>query len=148
MPAYLPDVNILLALAFEAHQHHSVAKEWIETADDCRVCRITQAGFLRLASNPILFGNDALTLSRAWSVYDAIMEDERFSFSPEPLGLEHFWRGLTNVESYSPNVWTDRYLAAFAIADALTLVTLDGGFRAVPELQVAVLSVSDETTPV
>lgn len=137
--AYLPDVNVLLALAFEAHQHHTVAKAWIENARECRLCRTTQSGFLRLASNPVLFGEEALTLAQAWSVFDTISGDERFTFSREPLGLEHLWRRLTTVESYSPKVWTDRYLAAFAIADSLTLVTLDQGFAGLEGLSVEVL---------
>jgi toxin-antitoxin system PIN domain toxin len=138
MSKYLPDINILLALAFEAHQHHVLAAEWIEGVDECRVCRVTQSGFLRLASNPALFGDEALTLSQAWNVYETMMEDERFTFAPEPLGLEHLWRRLTTVESYSPKVWTDRYLAAFAIADSLTLATLDAA-AAIPGIEVEVL---------
>lgn len=35
------------------------------------------------------------------------------------------WRRLTMVESYSPKLWNDRYLAAFAITGNLTLTTLD-----------------------
>lgn len=140
MPVYLPDINVLLALVFEAHQYHAVANEWIERAEDCRVCRVTQSGFLRLATNPALFADEALTLSQAWSIYDTMMEDERFSFSSEPLGLEHLWRRLTNVASYSPKVWTDRYLAAFAIADSLTLVTLDVALGSTPGLAVEVLT--------
>ncbi|MFW5695751.1 MAG: TA system VapC family ribonuclease toxin [Alkalispirochaeta sp.] len=140
MPTYLPDINVLLALTFEAHQHHAVAAEWIERGSDCRVCRVTQSGFLRLATNPALFGDESLTLSQAWNVYDTMMEDDRFSFWSEPLGLEHLWRRLTNVQSYSPKVWMDRYLAAFAIADSLTLVTLDGAFSSVSGLSVEVLT--------
>lgn len=68
------------------------------------------------------------------------MEDERFSFTPEPLGLEHLWRRLTTIESYSPKVWTDRYLAAFALADSLTLVTFDKAAAHIPDLSASVLS--------
>lgn len=134
--AFLPDINVLLALAFEAHQHHALVAAWIQDARDCRICRITQSGFLRLASNPALWKDEALTLAQAWSVFDTMMEDERFSFSTEPPGLEHLWRRLTMVEDYSHRVWTDRYLAAFALAESLTIVTLDGGFRTVPDLDV------------
>ena len=128
MRVFLPDVNVLLALVFEAHQHHVVARTWIEGVDEagaCRVCRVTQSGLLRLSSNPALFADEALTLSQAWNAYDTLMEDERFSFSPEPLGLEHLWRRFSAAEAYSPKVWTDRYLAAFAVAGDLALVTLD-----------------------
>ena len=122
---HLPDLNVLLALAFEAHVHHPVARDWFENVQGCVVCRMTQSGFLRLASNPTLFGAEALTLSDAWASFDTLLEDERFSFALEPLGLEHMWRRLTMVESYSPKLWNDRYLAAFAVTGNLTLTTLD-----------------------
>lgn len=135
----LPEVNVLLALAFEAHQHHPVAKRWFAEAEECVLCRMTQSAFLRLASNSALFGEEALTLSDAWSCYDALSLDERFTFAPEPLGLEHMWRRLTMISAFSPKVWNDRYLAAFALTSGAQLVTFDRGFAAVAELSVRVL---------
>lgn len=136
----LPDVNVLLALAFEAHEHHEAAKAWFSAAEACVVCRMTQSAFLRLASNPALFGEEALTLSDAWACWDALMEDERIGYRLEPVGLEHIWRRLTMGDSYSPKVWNDRYLAAFAVADSLTLVTFDKALAAVPDLDVRILT--------
>jgi uncharacterized protein len=69
-----------------------------------------------------------------------LMEDQRFSFIQEPLGLEHIWRRLTTTETYSPKVWTDRYLAAFAMAESLAVVTFDGAFRGIPDLDVVDLN--------
>jgi toxin-antitoxin system PIN domain toxin len=135
----LLDVDVLLALAFEAHKHHEAAKAWFSEAEACVVCRMTQSAFLRLASNPALFGEEALTLSEAWACWDALMEDERLSYRLEPLGLEHMWRRLTMGSTYSPKVWNDRYLAAFAIADSLTLVTFIEAFAKVPDLEVKIL---------
>ncbi len=122
---HLPDVNVLLALAFEAHVHHPVAAAWFADVEGCVVCRMTQSAFLRLATNPALFGEEALSHSDAWACYDALMEDERLSFALEPLGFEHMWRRFTMVDSYSPKVWNDRYLAAFAVTADLTLATFD-----------------------
>jgi uncharacterized protein len=138
--AFLPDINVLLALAFEAHQHHPLAASWVRDAGECHICRVTQSGFLRLASNPTLWKEETLTLSQAWSVFDMLMEDQRFSFIQEPLGLEHIWRRLTTTETYSPKVWTDRYLAAFAMAESLAVVTFDGAFRGIPDLDVVELN--------
>ena len=131
---FLPDVNVLLALAFEAHAHHSVAAEWFGGVDKCAVCRVTQSAFLRLASNPSLFGEEALSLSESWSCYDSLMQDERFDFALEPLGLEQLWRRLTMIDSYSPKVWTNRYLAAFAITGSLILVSFDTAFQYISDL--------------
>ena len=64
---HLPDINVWLALAFEVHVHHWRAVEWLGRAatGSCAFCRLTQQGFLRLATNPSVFGDEALTLKRA-----------------------------------------------------------------------------------
>jgi uncharacterized protein len=80
---YLPDVNFWLALAFESHIHHLCARDWFGRLIDahaCAFCRVTQQGFLRLASNPKAFGEEAVTLSGAWRLYDALAADPRVSF--------------------------------------------------------------------
>lgn len=136
---FLPDVNVILALAFEAHAHHVAAKNWFDEVDECVVCRMTQSSFVRLASNPALFGDEALSLSDAWACFDTLTQDERFTYALEPLGLEHMWRRLTMVDEYSPKVWNDRYLAAFAMTAPLTLVTFDMAFRSIPELELVAL---------
>ena len=46
--------------------------------------------------------------------------------SPGVLGL---WRTLAGLDSASPKVWMDAYLAAFAIGAGLRLVTLDKDFN-------------------
>jgi uncharacterized protein len=60
------------------------------------------------------------------SALDRLTEDIRFEFGLEPVGLEHYWRRMTMIDSYSPKVWTDRYLAAFATTAGLQVVTFDG----------------------
>jgi predicted nucleic acid-binding protein len=53
----LPDVNVWLALAFDEHEHHSAAEDWFEDVGEaaCSFCRLSQQGFLRLATNPKAF---------------------------------------------------------------------------------------------
>ena len=66
---YLPDINVWLALAFEVHFHHRTAKAWFKGTgpDGCGFCRLTQQGFLRLAANPAVFGDEAVPMDVAWS---------------------------------------------------------------------------------
>jgi uncharacterized protein len=74
----LPDINVWLALTFDSHIHHPAAKAWFDNlASDavCLFCRLTQQGFLRLATNSSIFGKHALTLSDAWQKYDLLMSD-------------------------------------------------------------------------
>ena len=61
---YLPDVNVWLALVFEAHQHHKSAAGWFEALSPmtCAFCRFSQQGLLRLSSNPAVFRDEARTV--------------------------------------------------------------------------------------
>lgn len=138
---FLLDINVWLAMAFEAHIHHINAKTWFDDLEDnsCCFCRLTQAGFLRLATNPTLFGKEALHLSDAWTIYDKLIEDTRIQFSQEPLGLEHLWRKMTMSKKRSPKVWNDAYLAAFAIAGSIQLITFDSGFSKYKDLDFRIL---------
>jgi toxin-antitoxin system PIN domain toxin len=143
----LPDINVWLALTFEAHTHHTMAKQWFENQNEsgCCFCRMTQSGFLRLATNAVVFGDETLTLSQAWSCYDRLLEDPRIQFAHEPLGLEHLWRRMTIGETYSPKVWNDAYLAAFCISGEFHLVTFDRGFSKFKELECTLLAADTET---
>ena len=105
------DVNFTLALAFQSHIHHSSAKAWFDGLTEqqiCHFCRMTQQGFLRLATNPKAFGDEAVTLSRAWDLYDALLGDPRISFVDEPAGVETLWRDYTRAQTFSPKVWNER----------------------------------------
>lgn len=128
---HLADVNFWLALAFEAHTHHSRAVRWFDdlSPESCVMCRLTQNGLLRLATNQSVFGDEAVTMSQAWTLYDTLMADERISYFPEPHGLESFWREFAGGQSQSPKLWTDAYLAAFASASGMQVVTFYEGFR-------------------
>ncbi len=139
---HLPDINFWLALAFEVHAHHRIAAAWFEKTepDSCAFCRLTQQGFLRLATNPAVFKNEAVTLEGAWSCYDSLTSDERVYFMKEPLGIENAWRPLTSKQAYSHRVWNDAYLAAFAQVANLEIVTFDRGFRDYPKTKVTIVS--------
>ncbi len=127
----LPDVNVWLALTFDSHIHHPAAKSWFDGLpidSVCYFCRLTQQGFLRLATNRSVFGNDAVTLPDEWQKYDLYLSDPRVAFAEEPAHIEIHWRTYTQGRSFSPQVWNDAYLAAFALAGGLELVTFDKGF--------------------
>lgn len=138
----LLDINVWLALAFDGHVHHPVVRPWFDSITDevCYFCRLTQQGFLRLATNPRVFKGDALTLADAWTAYDALLADSRVAFAAEPQGIELLWRSYTNSRSHSPQLWSDAYLAAFAVASGLKTITFDRGFRRFSNLQYDILS--------
>jgi len=137
----LCDVNVLLALCYDGHVHHPQALTWLEDQDDFGVtlCRNTQLGLLRLLSNPAVMGQDACTPEQAWDIYDIILRDTRFEFTTEPEGLEPFFRLYSSAGQVSPKLWQDAYLAGFARAAKLRLVTFDRGFSKFKGLQLTLL---------
>ncbi len=70
-------------------------------------------------------GIDVMSMRDAWRIYRTMLADERIRFVPEPGGLEAEWQRLTTVNTSAPRLWTDAYLAAFADAAGMRLVTLD-----------------------
>jgi toxin-antitoxin system PIN domain toxin len=138
----LPDINFWLALVFESHAHHKSAKTWMDSAAprSCCFCRVTQMGFLRLSTNRRVFPLDALPMNEAWRVYDQLLSDNRVAYAEEPSGIDATWRNVTQLRTFSTNVWSDAYLAAFAREADLEIVTFDGGFSQFDKLRRTILS--------
>ena len=66
--------------------------------------------------------------------------DERMRFSVvEPADLDTAFEQFTIGRAFTPRLWTDAYLAAYAHAGGMTMVTLDQGFRSFPGLACEVL---------
>ena len=123
-----PDVNVWLALAHARHPHYEVANEWIESLGNeiaLHFCRFTQLGLLRLLTAPAAMGDEAMTQAGAWKVYDLFFRDVRVRFIDEPRQVEACFRQKTNRREVSTKQWADGYLAAFAEAGGLRLVTFD-----------------------
>lgn len=108
--AALCDVNVLLALVTDRHAQHAGAMRWFNgvAAGDAVVCRTVQMSLLRLLNNL------------------AVMREEV---------LDAAFEKYTNGRLFSPRLWTDAYLAAYALVGGLTLMMFDRGFRAFPGLQ-------------
>jgi len=138
---FLPDVNAWLALAFDGHLHHTAAKIWYEgSSGSCFLCRLTQQGFLRLASNPAVLREQAVSLRKAWDIYDVMVSDARIAYAEEPDGMEDQWRAFTRRRTFSPKVWNDAYLAAFARCANLKVVTFDQGLSQYKGVACSILS--------
>lgn len=132
MAADLPDTNVWVALATDRHRHHPIAVEWFDSlADDAsaRFCRMTQNSFLRLMTVVEFQGEDTLGNADAIAVFGRLRSDPRVGWSDEPPGVEDLWLRLASLSSPSPKRWMDAYLAAFALAGDLRLVSFDSGFR-------------------
>ena len=127
-----PDINVWVALTYEGHAHHSTAVEWFTTVnrDSTLVfCRFTQLGLLRLLTTGAVMGDEVMTQPEAWTAYDRWQQDDRVDLMDEPFGLEARFRSLTRLRNPAAKDWADSYLAAFAAAALLTLVTFDRTLR-------------------
>jgi len=131
MNSYFPDVNVWIALVYEGHQHHAIAADWFSglSRKTAVFCRFTQISFLRLLTHPSVMSRDVRSQAGAWSIYDILLEDERVSFAEEydSQQVESAFRRLTSSRHSFSKQWPDAYLAAFAQAAGLTLVTFDRG---------------------
>jgi toxin-antitoxin system PIN domain toxin len=96
-------------------------------------CRFTQQSFLRLLTSAAVlapYGNKPLTNAAAWSAYESLLADDRIELrAGEPPGIDGRWKQLAAKRTASPKLWMDAYLAAFALAGQLTLLTSDRAFR-------------------
>lgn len=123
-----PDVNVWLALSYERHIHHRLARDWFEDLDEERLCfcRFTQIGLLRLlTTNAVMGGDSVLNQKEAWAVYEKWLQDDRIAFIDEPPLLEALFKANSLQTRPVPKDWADSYLLAFASAANFALVTLD-----------------------
>jgi len=129
MKSYCPDLNVWLALAYRGHQHHPAAAAWFDRlgAEQAAFCRFTQLGLLRLLTHPAVMRDEVKTQQEAWRAYDRLSSDPRVAFYSEidPERIEDALRALTASSRFAHQQWPDAYLAAFAKASGLTLVTFD-----------------------
>jgi toxin-antitoxin system PIN domain toxin len=133
--ACLFDTNVWIALAFATHAHRGRAVDAFAQVEDKRpavFCRSTQQSFLRLASTPALlknYGAKGFTNNDAVQVLNQFMSSPTVSYRDESPGLVPVWHRLAARPTAAPKVWMDAYLAAFAIAGSLRLVTFDRDFK-------------------
>lgn len=131
MTVALPDVNVLVALAWPNHIHHEPAHAWFSDSRSAgwATCPPTESGFVRLSSNPRL-------TSEARRPREALELLERIVALPGHV----FWDDATSMVR-SPHVArerltghrqvTDAHLVAIALAHGGTVATFDRGMRSI-----------------
>jgi len=135
VPASLFDTSAWLAAVFERHPFHGIARQSLQQAtlnQPAVFCRATQQSVLRLISTAGIartYGEPPLTNRGALMTFDSLQALPQVAWREEPPGVFAQWRTLAALDSASPKVWMDAYLAAFAIASGLRLVTLDRDFK-------------------
>jgi len=133
----LPDVNVLLAAFRADHDHHTLARNFLEGARSGSIALglsdVAMASVVRLATNPRVFVRPDTT-GAVIAYVDVLLE------APAQLlraGSTH-WTRFTELSGHLQlrgNLVPDAYLAALALEQGAELVTLDRGFGRYPRLR-------------
>jgi len=73
---------------------------------------------------------EVLDQMQAWEAFDALVSDQSNRMIEEPAGFDEVFRQHTSSKMAATKQWADGYLAAFAEAGKLTLVTFDRALAA------------------
>lgn len=125
---FFPDVNVWVALHHQAHTHHPATLAWFRSlAPEATLvfCRHTQMGMFRLLSTGALMNDETLTQQQCWDIYAKWMAGGRAVQWLEPSGIDEAFQKRTATDEAAPKSWADAYLAAFAEAGGMQLVTFD-----------------------
>ena len=134
---FLLDVNVLIAVAWPAHEGHQRVQQWValNASRGWATCPFTETAFVRILSNPA-FSPNALTPADAVSLLRANLDHPAHRFWADDISF------LRAVEPFGERVVghqqvSDAYLLGLAIHRKGKLATLDRG----------VLTLLPETSP-
>jgi toxin-antitoxin system PIN domain toxin len=133
MRVHLLDINVLVALLWTNHEQHRAASQWFEShqRDGWATCPLTQAGFVRISSNPRIFP-DAPPPAKALEILRANLNHP----------AHHFWKDeISLAQAVAPfgghfsghQQTTDAYLFGLAIHKRGVLATFDTSIAALLE---------------
>jgi toxin-antitoxin system PIN domain toxin len=117
----LLDVNLLMALLWENHEHHTQSRSWFKGVAAFATCPVVQLGFARVSSHPLL--GYGLTPELAFGVLRQFMADPRHAFISDDLSCAD--RVVRTELMAGANQITDGYLVALARQHGFSLATLD-----------------------
>jgi uncharacterized protein len=117
----LLDVNVLMALLWENHEHHARARSWFKAISAFATCPVVQLGFARVSSHPLL--GYGLTPELAFGVLRQFIADPRHAFISDDVSCAD--RVVRTELMAGANQITDRHLVALARQHGFSLATLD-----------------------
>ena len=133
MKGYLLDTNLLIALLWPTHDRHDLALKWFahHRAKGWATCPFTQAGFVRIVSNPA-FSRDAVQPREAIHVLSANTAAKDHTFWPDEIPIVEAV-AFAGVRLMGHQQVTDAYLLGLAIRRGGVLATLDERIEALME---------------
>jgi toxin-antitoxin system PIN domain toxin len=140
----IADANVLFPLLVKGHAAHEVAMAWWGEQADATVgtCLLTQLPVFRLLTNKVAMNGAPVTPTEALKAWRRLSEDPR-SFHIDTQPTEHETRFTSFVFSRdpAPNLWTDAWLAALAMALDYEMTTFDRGFKSFRGLKLRLLQI-------
>jgi hypothetical protein len=133
MKGYLLDTNLLIALLWSSHEKHGLALKWFarHRAKGWATCPITQAGFVRIVSNPA-FSRDAVQPREAIHVLSANTVAKDHAFWADEIDVAKAV-AFAEIRLVGHQQVTDAYLLGLAIHRGGKLATLDQRIAALTE---------------
>lgn len=125
MKGYLLDTNVLIALFWPSHTRHGLVVNWFARHRDkgWATCPITEAGFVRIVSNPA-FSRDAVLPREAAELLAANTAARDHHFWPDELSFADAV-AFAGTRLVGHQQVTDAYLLGLAIRRGGLLATLD-----------------------
>ncbi len=121
----LLDVNVLIALGWEQHEHHAAVIRRLHAKQAWGSCAITQLGFIRISSMPGVF-HVSLNPAQAADILGQLLADKLHRTLPDIPALT----GVNWTEVSHAKHTTDAYLIALAKARKARLLTIDRALAA------------------
>jgi len=124
---FLPDVNVLVALAWPSHVQHGAALRWFvaNRSEGWATCPLTQSGFVRVSSNRNVIP-EAKTPQEALDLLRRIVEQPGHRFWQDDIAIA----AADEVESkrlLGYRQVTDAHLLALALRRGGRIATFDRG---------------------
>ena len=130
MKIYLLDINVLMALLWTNHEQHEAASQWFQRHNKSgwASCPLTQAGFVRISSNPRVFSHEP-SPAKAVEILEANLKHPKHHFFKDELNFS------AAIKSFGENFsghqqTTDAYLLGLAIHKNAILATFDRSIAA------------------
>lgn len=124
---HLLDTNLLIASFWPSHRHYSKAAAWFdrERSKGWATCPLTEAGFVRILSNPG-FSDDALVIADAIRTLKVNTAAADHLFWPDELPFADAV-AFSGSRLLGHQQTTDAYLLGLALHRGGALATLDRG---------------------
>jgi toxin-antitoxin system PIN domain toxin len=128
-PRHLLDLNSLIALGDPDHQSHQAMQTWFQASgkDGWGVCPLTEAGFVRVTTNPV-YRPASRTIAQATAILADFANHPGYLYWP----ISASWVDLAapfSARLLGHQQVTDAYLLGLAVKGNGVLVTFDKAIR-------------------